>query len=103
MFGTLVPIGGGLTPAPIYVLESIAGRGGGVAGIWSARGRRERQSSGSSRRQDRSGDICSHAEARRVLLPYLNLPSGFTPILPSVTPRDLTVTDLVTFAGVTQP
>jgi hypothetical protein len=34
---------------------------------------------------------------------YLNVPGGFTPILPSSTPGDFTVADLVTFAGVTQP
>ncbi len=34
---------------------------------------------------------------------YLNVPGGFMPILPSVTPGDITVADLVTFAGVTQP
>lgn len=34
---------------------------------------------------------------------YLNVPGGFTPILPSVTAGDFTVADLVTFAGVTQP
>ncbi|MGA7212871.1 MAG: heme peroxidase family protein [Terrimicrobiaceae bacterium] len=34
---------------------------------------------------------------------YLNVPGGFTPILPSVTAGDFTVADLVAFAGVTQP
>lgn len=34
---------------------------------------------------------------------YLNAPGGFTPILPSTTPGDFTVADLVRFAGVTQP
>jgi hypothetical protein len=34
---------------------------------------------------------------------YLNVPGGFTPMLPSVTAGDFTVADLVTFAGVTQP
>jgi hypothetical protein len=34
---------------------------------------------------------------------YLNVPGGFTPILPSATAGDFTVADLVTFAGVTQP
>lgn len=34
---------------------------------------------------------------------YLNVPGGFLPILPSTTPGDFTVADLVTFAGVTQP
>jgi hypothetical protein len=34
---------------------------------------------------------------------YLNVPTGFTPILPSVTAGDFTVADLVAFAGVTQP
>lgn len=34
---------------------------------------------------------------------YLNVPGGFTPILPSATPGDFTVADLVTFAGVTHP
>ena len=34
---------------------------------------------------------------------YLNVGGGFTPILPSATPGDFTVADLVTFAGVTQP
>ena len=34
---------------------------------------------------------------------YLNVPGGFTPMLPSATPGDFTVADLVTFAGVTQP
>ncbi len=34
---------------------------------------------------------------------YLNVPGGFTPMLPSSTPGDFTVADLVTFAGVTQP
>ena len=34
---------------------------------------------------------------------YLNVSGGFTPILPSATPGDFTVADLVTFAGVTQP
>jgi hypothetical protein len=33
---------------------------------------------------------------------YLNS-GGFTPMLPSATPGDFTVADLVTFAGVTQP
>jgi hypothetical protein len=34
---------------------------------------------------------------------YLNVPGGFTPILPSSTPGNFTVADLVAFAGVTQP
>jgi hypothetical protein len=34
---------------------------------------------------------------------HLNVPGGFTPILPSVAPGDFTVADLVAFAGVTQP
>ena len=34
---------------------------------------------------------------------YLNVPGGFTPILPSAAPGDFTVADLVTFAGVTHP
>ena len=34
---------------------------------------------------------------------YLNVPGGFSPILPSAAPGDFTVADLVRFAGVTQP
>jgi hypothetical protein len=34
---------------------------------------------------------------------YVNATGGFTPMLPSATPGDFTVADLVTFAGVTQP
>jgi hypothetical protein len=34
---------------------------------------------------------------------YLNVPGGFTPMLPSTIPGDFTVADLLTFAGVTQP
>jgi Animal haem peroxidase len=34
---------------------------------------------------------------------YLNVSGGFTPMLPSVTPGDFTVADLVTFAGITKP
>ncbi len=34
---------------------------------------------------------------------YLNVDGGFTPILPSATPGNFTVADLVAFAGVTQP
>ncbi|HEY0006480.1 MAG TPA: heme peroxidase family protein [Pyrinomonadaceae bacterium] len=34
---------------------------------------------------------------------YLNASGGFTPMLPSTTPGDFTVADLVTFAGVTHP
>ncbi len=34
---------------------------------------------------------------------YLNASGGFTPMLPSATPGDFTVADLVNFAGVTQP
>ncbi len=34
---------------------------------------------------------------------YLNASGGFTPMLPSATPNDFTVADLVNFAGVTQP
>ncbi len=34
---------------------------------------------------------------------YLNVPGGFTPLLPSATAGDFTVADLVIFAGVTQP
>ena len=34
---------------------------------------------------------------------YLNVTGGFTPILPSSTPGNFTVADLVAFAGVTQP
>lgn len=34
---------------------------------------------------------------------YLNVPGGFTPILPSTTAGDFTAADLVRFAGVTQP
>jgi len=34
---------------------------------------------------------------------YLNALGGFTPVLPSVTPGDFTVADLVSFAGVTHP
>lgn len=34
---------------------------------------------------------------------YLNVVGGFTPILPSITPGDFTVADLVLFAGVTSP
>jgi hypothetical protein len=34
---------------------------------------------------------------------YLNVPGGFTPMLPSATAGDFTVADLVTFSGVSQP
>lgn len=34
---------------------------------------------------------------------YLNVAGGFSPILPSATPGDFSVADLVAFAGVTQP
>ena len=34
---------------------------------------------------------------------FLNVSGGFIPILPSVTPGNFTVADLVIFAGVTQP
>jgi hypothetical protein len=34
---------------------------------------------------------------------YLNVPGGFSPILPSAAPGDFTAADLVRFAGVTQP
>jgi hypothetical protein len=34
---------------------------------------------------------------------YLNAAGGFTPMLPSATPGDFTVADLVNFAGITQP
>jgi hypothetical protein len=34
---------------------------------------------------------------------YLNAPGVFTPILPSATPGNFTVADLLTFAGVTKP
>jgi hypothetical protein len=34
---------------------------------------------------------------------YLNVPGGFSPMLPSAVPGDFTVADLVRFAGVTQP
>jgi|GEM_PF-343324 len=34
---------------------------------------------------------------------YLNAPGGFSPILPSATPGDFTVADLLNFAGITQP
>jgi hypothetical protein len=34
---------------------------------------------------------------------FLNASGGFTPILPSTTAGDFTVSDLVTFAGVTHP
>jgi len=34
---------------------------------------------------------------------YLNVPGGFSPMLPSAAAGDFTVADLVTFAGVTQP
>ena len=34
---------------------------------------------------------------------YLNVPGGFTPMLPSAAPNDFTVADLVNFAGVTKP
>lgn len=34
---------------------------------------------------------------------YLNVPGGFTPILPSAAPGNFTVADMMKFAGVTQP
>jgi hypothetical protein len=34
---------------------------------------------------------------------YLNVPGGFTPMLPSAAPGAFTVADLLRFAGVTQP
>ena len=34
---------------------------------------------------------------------YLNVTGGFTPMLPSVTPGDFTVADLIIFSGVNQP
>jgi hypothetical protein len=34
---------------------------------------------------------------------YLNVPGGFTPVLPSVTPGDFTVADLIKFSGVSHP
>ena len=40
---------------------------------------------------------------KRDVASYLNVPGGFTPILPSAVPGDFTIADLVTFAGVTQP
>lgn len=40
---------------------------------------------------------------KRDVSSHLNVPGGFTPILPSATPGDFTVADLVNFAGVTTP
>ena len=40
---------------------------------------------------------------KRDVSSYLNVPGGFTPMLPSATPGDFTVADLVLFAGVTSP
>lgn len=40
---------------------------------------------------------------KRDITSYLNVPGGFTPMLPSATPGNFTVADLVIFAGVTQP
>jgi hypothetical protein len=34
---------------------------------------------------------------------YLNLPGGFTPVLPAAVAGDFTFGDLLVFAGVTQP
>jgi hypothetical protein len=34
---------------------------------------------------------------------YLNASGGFAPILPSMTPGDFTLADLITFSGVGQP
>ena len=34
---------------------------------------------------------------------YLNVTGGFAPILPSATPGDFTVADLITFSGVNKP
>jgi hypothetical protein len=34
---------------------------------------------------------------------YLNLPGGFTPMLPGAVAGDFTFGDLLVFAGVTQP
>ncbi len=40
---------------------------------------------------------------KRDVSSYLNVPGGFTPMLPSAAPGDFTVADLVLFAGVTSP
>ena len=40
---------------------------------------------------------------KRDVSSFLNVPGGFTPMLPSATPGDFTVADLVLFAGVTSP
>lgn len=40
---------------------------------------------------------------KRDVSSFLNVPGGFAPMLPSATPGDFTVTDLVIFAGVTSP
>jgi hypothetical protein len=40
---------------------------------------------------------------RRDAASYLSVSGGFSPILPSATPGEFTVADLVAFAGVTQP
>ena len=40
---------------------------------------------------------------KRDVSSYLNVPGGFTPMLPSAAPGDFTVANLVLFAGVTSP
>ena len=40
---------------------------------------------------------------KRDVSSYLNVAGGFAPILPSATPGDFTVADLVNFSGVSRP
>ena len=103
---TAAQLTSGLPPAEVAVLNS----GGGVlktkTPLWYYVLREASVLGGGNQMGPVGGRIIAETFVRilkRDASSYLNVPGGFAPILPSATPGDFTVADLVSFAGVTHP
>jgi hypothetical protein len=103
---TAAQLTSGLPPAEVNLLNSSGGLLLKKTPLWYYVLREAAVLGGGSQLGPVGGRIVAETFVRilkRDASSYLNVPGGFTPILPSTTAGDFTAADLVRFAGVTQP
>ena len=103
---TAAQLTSGLPPAEVNLLNSSSGLLLKKTPLWYYVLREAAVLGGGSQLGPVGGRIVAETFVRilkRDASSYLNVPGGFTPILPSATAGDFTAADLVRFAGVTQP
>lgn len=103
---TAAQLTSGLPPAEVAVLNSNGGLLLNKTPLWYYVLREAAVLGGGNQLGPVGGRIVAETFVRilkRDASSYLNASGGFTPMLPSSTPGNFTVADLVTFAGVTQP